>query len=292
MKEYIIITDSSADLTPELVKELSIVVVSLEFTIDGVTYKDDPTDTAMDSKTFYDKLRKGSTSVTSQVNTAAFTDVFEKYLKQGKDILYIAFSSGLSGTSQSACIARDELSEKYPENKIIVIDTLAASLGEGLLVFSASKLRADGADIDAVASWLEENKLKLCHWFTVDDLNHLKRGGRISSATALIGGLLGIKPIMHVDDEGHLIPVGKVRGRKQSLDALVDRLVATCVNPGEQTVFISHGDITADAEYVKGEVLRRSEVRDVVIGNVGPVIGSHSGPGTLALFFLAENRKP
>jgi DegV family protein with EDD domain len=292
MNEYIIITDSTADLPADLVCELSLTVLPLEFTIDGKTYKDDPLNPGLSSKSFYDMLRSGKMSRTSQINTNTFTECFGKFLDEGRDVLYVAFSSALSGIYQSACIAADELREKYPDNKIVIVDTLSASLGEGLLVYHAANMKANGADIDTVAGWLEENKLKMCHWFTVDDLNHLKRGGRISSATALIGSLLGIKPVLRVNDEGKLVPVTTVRGRKQSLDALVDRIAKTCVNPTEQTVFISHGDVIDDAEYVKSEIIRRVHAKAVKFGNVGPVVGSHSGPGTIAVFFFSENRNP
>ena len=183
-----------------------------------------------------------------------------------------------------------ELREKYPDRTILVVDSLAASMGEGLLLYYAQTHKEAGMTIQENAKWLEDNKLHLCHWFTVDDLNHLKRGGRINAATALFGTMLSIKPVLHVDDTGHLVPVSKTRGRKASLLALVDRMAESAVDPAGQTIFISHGDCEADAEFVADEVRRRFGVQDIYINYVGPVIGNHSGPGTLALFFLGSRR--
>lgn len=287
---YKIITDSTTDLTQKMINELELEVVSLRFTIDGKTYRDKADQSEMPTKTFYAKLRDGNSSTTSQINADEFTSVFEPVLESGEDMLYIAFSSGLSGTYQSACIARDDLKEKYPERKIYVFDSFCASMGEGLLVYHAALMKRAGTDIDSLYKWLGENALKLCHWFTVGDLNHLKRGGRISTTAALVGTMLGIKPVLHVDDEGHLIPVSKVRGRRQSLDALVQKMEETAIHPGEQTVFISHGDCLEDAEYVAEQVRAKFGVKNVQINFVGPVIGAHSGPGTVALFFFGTHR--
>ena len=204
--------------------------------------------------------------------------------------LWVPRPSGLSGTCQSALLAREELRRRFPERRLEVFDSLCASMGEGLLVYHAAKLRQEGRDMDQVLAWLKENVLRLCHWFTVDDLNHLKRGGRVSTATALVGTMLGIKPVLHVDNEGHLISVSKVRGRRQSLEALVSRMEETAVNPAEQTVFISHGDCLEDARYVEEQVRQRLGVQEVRVGYIGPVIGAHSGPGTVALFFLGKER--
>lgn len=287
---YRIVTDSTTDLTQKMIDELELTVISLRFTIDGKTYRDKPDQSEMPTKTFYAKLRDGKMSTTSQVNAEEFTSVFEPILEGGEDVLYIGFSSGLSGTLQSACIARDELREKYPARKIYVFDSLCASMGEGLLVYHAATMKRAGTDIDSLYKWLGENVLKLCHWFTVGDLNHLKRGGRVSTTAALVGTMLGIKPVLHVDDEGHLIPVSKVRGRRQSLDALVQKMAETAVQPEEQTVFISHGDCLEDAEYVADRVREKFGVKNIQINYVGPVIGAHSGPGTVALFFIGTQR--
>ncbi|MCI5650812.1 MAG: DegV family protein [Ruminococcus bromii] len=287
---YKIVTDSTIDLTQKMIEELELTVISLRFTIDGKTYKDKSDMSEMSTETFYAKLREGKMSTTSQINADEFTRTFEPILEAGEDVLYIAFSSGLSGTCQSAYIARDELKEKYPERKIYVFDSLCASMGEGLLVYQAALLKRAGTDIDSLYKWLGENVLKLCHWFTVDDLNHLKRGGRVSTTAALVGTMLGIKPVLHVDEEGHLIPVSKVRGRRQSLDALVQKMAETAIHPDEQTIFISHGDCLKDAEYVAEQVRSKFGVKNIQINFVGPVIGAHSGPGTVALFFFGTQR--
>ena len=287
---YKIVTDSTIDLTQKMIEELELTVISLRFTIDGKTYKDKSDMSEMSTETFYAKLREGKMSTTSQINADEFTRTFEPILEAGEDVLYIAFSSGLSGTCQSAYIARDELKEKYPERKIYVFDSLCASMGEGLLVYQAALLKRAGTDIDSLYKWLGENVLKLCHWFTVDDLNHLKRGGRVSTTAALVGTMLGIKPVLHVGDEGHLIPVSKVRGRRQSLDALVQKMAETAIHPDEQTIFISHGDCLKDAEYVAEQVRSKFGVKNIQINFVGPVIGAHSGPGTVALFFFGTQR--
>ena len=290
MAEYQIITDSTTDLSPEMIEEFGLQVVPLCYMIEGKTLHNIPGGGEMDEHTFYEKLRAGSTSTTAQVNAEEFVQHFTTVLETGKDILYLAFSSGLSGTYQSAMIAKNELQEKYPDRRIEVFDTLCASMGEGLFVYHACTLQQEGKDMDEVLTWLRENVLHLCHWFTVDDLNHLKRGGRVSAATALVGTMLGIKPVLHVDDEGHLINVDKVRGRKQSLDALVKKMEETAIEPAKQTVFISHGDCLEDAQYVAQQVKSKMGVKDIRINFIGPVIGAHSGPGTVALFFLGTER--
>ena len=225
-----------------------------------------------------------------QVNPEQAKSYFEQYLKDGIEVLYLAFSSGLSGSYNSAIIAAEELKESYPDLRVAVIDTLCASLGQGLLTHYAVTMKEAGKSLDEIASWVEENKLHLCHMFTVDDLNHLKRGGRVSSAAALFGPMLSIKPVLHVDDQGRLIPVSKARGRKASLLALVDHMEQTAVNPKDQTVFISHGDCLEDAKFVAEEIRRRLGTEDIRINYIGPVIGNHAGPGTVALFFLGTER--
>lgn len=290
MNDYLIITDSTTDLTPKMIADLDLTIVPLEFNIDGQRHFDYADGRDMDSKEFYKRVRAGQMSTTGQVTTARFTDVFEPLLKEGHDILCIAFSSGLSGTCSSAHVAAEELAEKYPERKIFAVDSLAASMGEGLLVYNAVMQKRAGLGIDELKLWVEENRNHLCHWFTVDDLYHLKRGGRVSPAAALFGTMLGIKPVLHVDDEGHLIPMEKVRGRKQSLDSLVKHMEETVIDPEKQMIFISHGDCLEDAQYVADEVRSKMKVKDVIINFVGPVIGAHSGPGTVALFFLGTHK--
>lgn len=290
MADYVIITDSSCDLPNELAKELEVIVLPLSYHLNGADYYNYLDERDMSIKEFYQHIRGGETCTTSAVNVDAYKRAMEPLLQQGKDILDIAFSSGLSATYNAAKIACEELSEKYPERKICAVDTLAASLGQGLLVYLAVQQKRAGKSIDEVRDWIEENKLHLCHWFTVDDLNHLKRGGRISGTAALFGTMLNIKPVLHVDDEGHLIPMGKVRGRRASLDALAQHMEETAIDPASQVVFISHGDCLEDAQYLAAEIKRRMGVKKFVIGYVGPVIGTHSGPGTMALFFLGTKR--
>ena len=290
MNDYVLLTDSSADLTDALVKELGVEVLPLSFTMRNKTYRNWPDNREIDPKDFYRQLREGEMATTSAVNVSDFTETIEPHLKEGRDVLVVAFSSGLSATCHSAQIAAQELSEQYPERKVYVVDSLCASLGQGLLVWYAARMKNEGRGIGAVRDWLEENKLHLCHWFTVDDLHFLKRGGRISSATAVLGTMLSIKPVMHVDDEGRLVKVGTARGRSASLKALVDHMAETALDPAEQIVFISHGDCEADAQKVADDVKIRLGVKTVLLGNVGPVIGAHSGPGTVALFFLGSRR--
>ena len=290
MRDYCIVTDSTCDLPANIVTDLGITVIPMEFQLDGTTYLNYPDGRDYDFHAFYDALRAGKASTTSQVNYQTFLDTFTPILESGRDILYLAFSSGLSGTYNGSVIAANDLMEKYPGSKVISVDTLSASVGEGLLVYTAAKKREEGLSLDELAQWVTDNRLHLCHWFTVDDLNHLKRGGRISPAVAIIGTALGIKPVMHVDDDGHLIPVSKVRGRRKSLDALVEHMAETCDKPESQTIFIGHGDSKEDAEYVAKLVRQKFKVKNIILNYIGPVIGSHSGPGTLALFFFGTHR--
>ena len=290
MHDFVIVTDSSADLPASLVQDMGVEVLPLSFTVQGKTYHNYPDDREMDPKVFYKMLRDGEMATTSAVNVAEYTAMLEPLLQAGKDVLVLAFSSGLSTTYQSSVMAMEELREKYPQRKIYAVDTLCASLGQGLLVWHAAQQRAQGKSIEEVRDWVEENKLHLCHWFTVDDLHHLKRGGRISAATAIVGTMLSIKPVLHVDDEGHLINMAKARGRGASLTALVDKMAQTAIDPAEQTVFISHGDCLDDAQKVAAMVRERLGVQDIRINTIGPVIGAHSGPGTVALFFLGTAR--
>ncbi len=290
MSDFVILTDSSADLGEEMVRKLDVQVVPLGFVLDGQAYHDYPDNRDMDPHAFYERLRKGDAATTNAVNTAQYTEALEPLLQAGRDVLVLAFSSGLSATYQSSVIAVEELRAKYPERKLYTVDTLCASLGQGLLVWYAAQLRERGRSIKEVQDWVEEHKLNLCHQFTVDDLYFLKRGGRVSAATALVGSMLHIKPILHVDSEGHLINIDKVRGRQASLKALVDRMEETAIDPGSLTVFISHGDCLEDAQMVAEMVKKRFGVDEVYINYVGPVIGAHSGPGTVALFYIGTER--
>ena len=290
MSSYVIITDSSCDLPDSLVKELELKVLPLAFLMDGKTYRNYPDNREMSPKEFYNKQREGSMATTNAVNVGEAVDAMESVLKQGTDVLVLAFSSGLSATCQSANLAAGELREKFPERKIYVVDTLCASMGQGLLVWYAARKRLAGESMEAVRDWCEENKLHLCHWFTVDDLMHLKRGGRVSAATAVAGTLLQIKPVMHVDNEGHLINMAKARGRAAALDALVKKAGETGTDLPEQVVFISHSDCLGDAKYVGEKLKEEYHVKDVVYNFIGPVIGSHTGQGCVALFFVGGVR--
>ena len=290
MREYKILTDSTTDLSPQLVAQTGVTVLPMTYTIGEKSYRNDPEETDLSSGDFYDMLRGGAMSTTSQINVETFREVAGKMARDGFDVLYVGFSSGLSGTFNSARIAFEDLSAEYPEHKFLAVDSLCASMGEGLLVYHAAQQQKAGRSIEETARWLEENKLHLAHWFTVDDLNHLKRGGRVSGAAAFFGTMLSIKPVLHVDDEGHLIPMEKVRGRRQSLDALVEHMAKTGIDNAHQTIFISHGDCKDDVEYVAQQIRQRFGTADIYTNPIGPVIGAHSGPGTVALFFLAESR--
>lgn len=290
MSSFVILTDSSADLSASMVQQLDVQVLPLSFVLDGHTYHDHPDNRDMAPRLFYERLRSGDMATTSAVNVAQYTEALEPLLQAGQDVLILAFSSGLSTTYNSSLIAVKELQAKYPDRKLFTVDTLCASLGQGLLVWYAAQARARGGSIEEVRDWIEEHKLNLCHQFTVDDLYFLKRGGRISSATALVGSMLHIKPVLHVDNEGHLINTGKVRGRQAALKALVDRMEHTAIDSGSLTVFISHGDCLEDAQTVADMVKKRFGVQEVYINYVGPVIGAHSGPGTLALFYMGTDR--
>ena len=231
MNGYQIITDSTTDLSPALAEELGIEIIPMEITLSGASYLQFPDERALSNRTFYERLASGETATTNQINATTFTETFERYLQAGTDVLYIGFSSGLSGTYNNSRLAAQELSEKYPGRRILVLDSLAASMGEGLLVYHAVQKQREGMGIDELASWVEANRNRLAHWFTVDDLNFLKRGGRVSGAAALFGTMLGIKPVLHVDNDGHLIPVEKVRGRKNALDALVNHMEKAVEHP-------------------------------------------------------------
>ena len=284
---YQIITDSCCDFPKSLLDTLNISVVPLTLNFRGETWTD-TTDEGL--KTVFDGLRNGEVATTAAANPEDWAKHIEPVLKQGDDALVLTFSSGLSTTYQSAVIAANNLLETYPERKIRVVDTLCASLGQGLFVWYACQKKDEGLSLDELAAWCEEYRFKLCHWFTVDDLMYLKRGGRISATTALLGTMLGIKPVLHMDDEGHLINVSKVRGRKASIDALAAKVGTLGIPGANDTMFICHGDCIEDAEYLKSRLEALYGTKTVVIGYVGAVIGSHSGPGTLAVFFLGEHR--
>lgn len=290
MNDYVILTDSSADLDQKMVEDLGLEVLPLTFLVEEKSYHDFPDGREMNPRDFYQKVRDGAMPTTNAVNVGQAADAIEPILKAGKDVLFLAFSSGLSTTYNSIKIAGDELAEKYPARKVCVVDTLCASLGQGLLVWHAVQHQRAGESIEQVRDWVEENKLHLCHWFTVNDLMHLKRGGRVSAATALVGTMLSIKPVLHVDNDGHLINVSKARGRKSSLDALAAKVGELAINPAEQTMFLSHSDCLEDAQYVADQIKARYGTQKFYFNYIGPVIGSHTGVGCVALFFLGKER--
>ncbi|WP_302962716.1 DegV family protein [uncultured Adlercreutzia sp.] len=288
---FAIVTDSSSNLPEDIIDQYDLAVLPLTFMVDGEEYRSYLKGEKTDLSQFYTMMREGKVITTSLPNLKESRETIEALLKEGRDVLYLGFSSGLSGTYQAIELLLTELGGLYPDRTVASVDTLAASLGEGLLVYYAAKMREEGKTIEEVRDWVEDNKLHLAHWFTVDDLMFLFRGGRVSRTSAWAGTLLNIKPVMHVDDEGHLIPLEKVRGRKKSLKALVDHMEQTATAPvADQTVFITHGDCLEDAEYVADLVRERFGVSDILINWVDPVIGAHSGPGTMALFFLASER--
>ena len=288
MSTFIIHTDSACDLKPELLAEWGVPYTSLTFRFDGE--KNEFANGDMTAEDFYAKMRAGGVGKTAAVNSETFRKAFLKTLKEEKDILYLGFSSGLSTTYNSARLAAEELRGQFPDRKIITVDTLAASAGQGLLVYLALEKQKSGATIEETAAYIEGIKLNLCHWFTVDDLMYLKRGGRVSPTVAFVGNVLGIKPVLHVDNEGHLVNVSKVRGRKTAVVALAEKYGALANDLAGGTVYISHGDCMKDAEELASILKEKYGATVQIITDVGPVIGSHSGPGTLALFFVGKER--
>ena len=288
MKDYIILTDSCCDLSAEMAAELELCVLPLSFVMEGKEYFNFLDNRDIEPGDFYARLRNGSLGTTSAINVAVFTETMTELVSRGKDVLCIAFSSGLSTTYQSACIAAEEVMAAHPDSKILACDSRAASLGQGLLVYLAVQEKKKGKSLEEVRGFVEERKNHIDHWFTVDDLNHLKRGGRVSAAAALLGTMLQMKPVLHVDDEGHLIPVSKVRGRKASVNALLEQMEELVEDPS--VVFISHGDCEEEAKGLAEAIQAKYKVDKLVINYVGPVIGNHSGPGTLALFFQGKHK--
>ena len=286
---YVILTESSCDLTPELVERAGVEVLPLSFTIDGKNYPHYPDGREFSIADFYERMRAGAVAVTAAANVADLSDGMEAHLRRGEDVLFLCFSSGLSSTRDACAIAAEELREKYPERKIYTVDTLAASGGQGLLVYLAGRRQQEGASIEAVRDFAEEWKLHIGHWFTVDNLVYLKRGGRVSPAAAAVGTMLNIKPVLHVDNDGHLIPMEKVRGRRAALQALLKHMEETAL-PEQETVFVCHTCCREEAEALAREVQQRFQPKELLITDVGPIIGAHTGPGLMALFFTAEHR--
>lgn len=288
MRDYVIFTDSACDIKPEILKEWGVKARPLTFRFDSDNVEYSNYD--MDTKTFYDKMRDGGVAKTAAVNSAAFLEAFEEVLKEGKDVLYLGFSSGLSTTYNSARLAAEELNKIYKDAKVIAVDTLAASAGEGLLVRLVVDKKKGGATIDEAAEFARNTALNICHWFTVDDLVYLKRGGRISAAAAFFGNVIGIKPVLHVDNEGHLINVMKVRGRRNAVATMAEKYAELALDKENGIVFISHADCQKDVDELSSIIREKCGATVEIVTDVGPVIGAHSGPGTLALFFVGKER--
>lgn len=285
-----IVTDIGCDLPLSYIQQQDkLLVLPMPYQLDGVPGMNKPGD-ENDAQAFYDKLRQGSVSTTSQVNVDAYYEAFKELTQQGEDVLCLTLSGGISGSVRSAYTALNMLTEENPDARVKVVDTLCASLGQGLMVDYVINQRAQGMDMDACAQWAEDNRQKIIHWFTVDDLNFLFRGGRVSRTSAMMGSMLRIKPVMHVNEEGKLVLKEKVQGRKKALKTLADKAQAFAKPPTGQKVFISHGDCQEEAEYLKGLVVDSMEGAEVFISPVGRLIGSHSGPGTMAIFFMGESR--
>lgn len=287
MRDYIITINSTVDTGKEWLEERNVPVIPLKYTIDGQEYTDMY---GLSDKEFFQKLREGKMSVTSQINPEEAKEMLEPYVKEGKDVLHLAFSSALSGTCNSMKIAAEELQEEYPEAKVIVVDTLCACMGEAMLLYYALKQKEAGKTIEEVAQWAEENKLHVCHNVTVDDLFHLHRGGRVSKTAAVLGTMVKVKPIIHMDDNGALQVIGKERGRKKSLHKIVDMAVERSKGWDNEIIMITHGDCLEDAEYVAKLVREKMGVENVFIHNIGTVIGSHTGPGVVATFCMGNKR--
>ena len=286
MKDYIITVNSTVDLPKEWLTERKVPIVPLKYTIDGETYEDMD---GLSAKEFFGKLRDGKMAATSQVNPGEAKEALKPFLEEGKDILHLAFSSALSGTCNSMRIAAEELMEEYPQQKMIVVDTLCACLGEGLLLYYALKRKSEGFSMEETAKWVEENKLHVCHNVTIDDLEHLHRGGRISKTVAVLGGMVKIKPMIHMDDKGALQVIGKERGRRKSLNKIVDTAVKQSKGWENDIIMITHGDCEEDARYVE-ELVREKMGIDLMVNNIGTVIGSHTGPGVVAVFCMGDKR--
>ena len=286
MNDYVIFTDSTADLTQEILKKFDIHVVPMRITIDNKTYYENE----LNSSDFYGMIKTSHTlPTTTQVNPQEYMDCFEKFLKDGFNVLYICFSSALSGCYNSAQIAANELNSKY-ECKVKVVDSLSASMGEGMLVYKLALQKKSGLEFEKAVKWVEENRLKICHLFTVDDLNHLSKSGRLSKTSAFFGSVLGIKPVLHVDNEGRLVAIDKTRGRRKSIEMIAEKMQKYSEGMDNDVIFISHGDCLDDAKELADKVKEKTGIKNFIFGNITPMIGTHTGLGTLALFFEGNQR--
>ena len=288
MSAYLIVTDSTTDLPKSYYEEKGVPVISLSYILDGVTYEDM---NGLSGREFFDKIRAGSMPTTSQINPEQAREKLEPIVKEGNDILYIGFTSGLSGSYNSVRMASEELKEEYPERKIVTIDSLCASMGEGLLLYKAVQLKEQGKSLEEVAEWVENNKMNICHDVTIDDLFHLHRGGRVSKASAVVGSIIKIKPMIHVNEEGKLIVIGKERGRKKAMLSLIDRMEEKSKGFDNDVAMIVHGDVEEDAEFLKKQIQERFGIQNVIINGIGSVIGSHTGPGVISIFYMGDRSK-
>lgn len=290
MDKFCIVTESTADLTPALIDRYDVIVIPMRFSFGDKEYYNYPDNRELSSEAFYQMLKEGQISTTTAINMSQFEEAFVPILERGEDILYLGFSSGLSSTFNTAIMISEQLKERYPQREIVVIDTLAASMGEGLLVCLAAAKKQGGASLSEVADWVRAHVLKLCHWFTVDDLMYLYRGGRVNALTAHVGTAFGIKPILHVDNDGHLIPAAKVRGRKQSIEALADKIGELGTDLSEQMIFIGHAEAADAAQMLADMISKRFSPKEIQIASIGPVVGSHTGPGLVSVYFMGTSR--
>ncbi|MDP4119854.1 MAG: DegV family protein [Bacillota bacterium] len=288
MKDFLIVTDMNSDIMPDVAQSLGVRVLPMPYIMDDVAYENKLGDPGIDIKEFYNLIRAGKLATTIQRNPTEYEELFSNLLSEGKDVLYLCFSAALSGSYTSAKLAEKEINAKFKENKLIVLDSECMSLGLALLTYHTVMKKREGLSIDEVANWVLENRKKLVHIVAVDDLFHFMRGGRVSATAAVVGSALGIKPILHIDDKGALVPTNKVRGRRQSLDFLVKTMEERTIDPGKQVVFICHSDCEEDAKYVANEIRKRWGNKEIYIGYIGPVIGSHTGTGTVSLFFMGN----
>lgn len=290
MDQYVLFTDATADLPAELFESMGIQVIPMDYEIGGINYTHYPDGRELSSKAFFELLQDGDMATTSQINVTRYYDFFAPVLNKGKDILYLSFSSGLSGTYQASMLAVNELQEEFKDRTILTVDTLCASGGEGLLVYMAAKKKQSGMSLNELASWVEDNRSNICHWFTVDDLHHLKRGGRISALSATFGTALSIKPLLKVDEEGKLAVHSKVRGKKRCIEKLIECMETSAIDPANYPVVITHSNCYEDAVLLSEKIKEQFGTTDIVCSDMGPIIGAHTGSGTLVLTFYGKER--
>lgn len=289
-QNFVIITDVTTDFTPEMVQQLGIDVIPMEFMIDDISYMHYPDEREMTMDEFYTRVKSGKMPTTTQINQTVYRKTFTPILEQGKDILYICFSSGLSSTWQGSCLAARELEEKFPGRRVLSVDSRCASAGEGLLVLHAVRMMREGATMDEIAQWIEDTRDRVCHWVLVDDLKHLHRGGRLPAVAAVAGIALGIKPLIRVTEEGKLEPIGKVRGRKKGIEFLMKKIGETCPNPQESIMWVVHTACEDEAKDFCKEVKAAYHPKELYLSEIGPIIGAHTGPGVLAIVFIGTHK--